>query len=76
MELPPVPKLVRKYNQLRQNCLNTYFQAKVGKELPKQFPQPLLVGKLDVGNFASQKLPKISSGRVEVGHLLPDQLLK
>ena len=32
------------YSQLRKNCL----QAKVGKELPKQFPEPLLVGKLDV----------------------------
>ena len=32
--------------------LTNYFQAKVGKELPKQFPEPLSVGKLDVGNFA------------------------
>ena len=40
------------YSQLRQNCLNSYFQAKVGKELPRQFPEPLSVGKLVVGNFA------------------------
>ena len=40
------------YSQLRQNYLNKYFQAKADKELPKQFPEPLLVGKLDVGNFA------------------------
>ena len=29
-----------------------HFQGKVGKELPKQYPEPLLVGKLDVSNFA------------------------
>ena len=40
------------YNQLQQNNLNNYFQAKVRKELPIQFPEPLSVGKLDVGNFA------------------------
>ena len=28
------------------------FGPMVGKELPKQFPEPLSVGKLDVGNFA------------------------
>ena len=39
-------------SQLRQNYLNDYFQAKVGKELPEQFPEPRSVGKLDVGNFA------------------------
>ena len=27
------------YNQLWQNYLNNYFQAEVGKELPKQFAQ-------------------------------------
>ena len=40
------------YNQLRQNYLNNDFQVKVGKELPKQFPEPLSVRNLDVGNFA------------------------
>ena len=40
--------LFRYYNQLRQDYLDNYFQAKVGKELPKQFPEPLSVGKLDV----------------------------
>ena len=44
-------KIWRFHNQLRQNYLNNYFQAEVGKELPKQFPEPLSVGKLDVGNF-------------------------
>ena len=39
------------YSQLWQNYLNNYFQAKVGKELPKQFPEAISVGKLDVGNF-------------------------
>ena len=34
------------------------YQAKVGKELPKQFPEPLLVGKLDVGNFHSHILQR------------------
>ena len=29
-----------------------YCLAKVGKELPKQLPEPLSVGKLDVGKFA------------------------
>ena len=38
--------------QHRQNYLNEYFQAKVGRELPKQFPKPPLVGEQDVGNFA------------------------
>ena len=38
--------------QLQQSYLNNYFQAKVGKELPKHFPEPLLVGNLDIGNFA------------------------
>ena len=41
-----------KYHQLRQNYLNNDFQANVGKELPKQFPEPLSVGKLDVGKLA------------------------
>ena len=57
------------------------FQAKVGKELPKQFPEPLSVGKLDVGNFAfsdtantlqARNHLKIFSGRFKVGNLLPD----
>ena len=39
------------YRQLRQNYQNHNFQARVGKELPKQFPEPLSVGKLDVGNL-------------------------
>ena len=39
------------YSQLRQNYLNNYFQAEVGKELPNQFPEPFSVGKLDVSNF-------------------------
>ena len=42
----------KNFSQLRQNYLNNYFQARVGKELPKQFPEPLSVSKLDVGNFA------------------------
>ena len=42
----------REYSQLRQNYQNNYFEAKVGKELPKQFPEPLSVGKLDVGSLA------------------------
>ena len=29
-----------KYSQHQQTYLNNYFQAKVGKELPKQFPKP------------------------------------
>ena len=40
------------FSQFRQSYLNIYFQAKVGTELPKEFPGPLSVGKLDVGNFA------------------------
>ena len=55
-----------------ENYLNSYYQAKVGKELPEQFPEPLSVGKLDIGNLHSQilqtlckpELPKIFSGRV------------
>ena len=39
------------YSQLRQHYLKSYFQAKVGKELSKQFPEPTSVGKLDVNNF-------------------------
>ena len=31
---------------------NNYFQAKVGKDLPEQFPEPLSVGQMDGGNFA------------------------
>ena len=46
------------YSQLRQEYLNHYFQAKVGKELPKQFPEPLSIGKLDVGNFCATPLPQ------------------
>ena len=70
------------YSQLLQNDLNKHFQTKIAKELPKQFPEPLSVGTLDIGNFAisnaanalqaSQKFPKIFSGRVKVGNLLPD----
>ena len=68
-------------SQLRQNYLNNYFQARVGKEMPKSFPDPLSVGKLDVGKFcilkyckhsASQKLPKLFSGRARVASLFPD----
>ena len=74
-------KLFRKCSQLRQKYLNNCFQAEVGKELPKQFPEPPSVGKLDVvlkscKRFASQRLPKILSERVNVGILLPDYLLK
>ena len=36
----------------RQNYLNLYFWAKLGKQLPKQFPDPPLFGKQDVSNFA------------------------
>ena len=43
------------YSQLRQNYLNNYFQAEVGKELPKQFPDAFSVSKLHVGNFAFSK---------------------
>ena len=39
-------------SQLWQNYPKTYFRAKVGKELPKQFSEPLSVSKLDAGNFA------------------------
>ena len=74
------------YSQHRQNYQNKFFRARVDKELPKQFPKPFLVGKQNVGNFAvshtycklsrSQELPKIISGRVKVGNLLPASLLK
>ena len=37
---------------LRQSYLNHFFQAKVGRELPKQLPEPPSVGKLVVGNVA------------------------
>ena len=80
------PPPSRIYSQPRQNYLNHSFQAKVVKQLPKQFPEPLSVGKLDVGNFACSNsantlqarnyLKYISSGRVKVGKLLPDRLLK
>ena len=43
---------LRSYSQLRQNYLTNYLQAKVGKELPKQFRRAPLVGKQDVGSFA------------------------
>ena len=36
--------------------LPKYFQAKIGKKLPKQFPEPLWVGKLDVSTLHSQIL--------------------
>ena len=55
IKIPPVcfvswaPFLL--YSQLRQNDLNSYFQTKVGKEGPKQFPEPFSVGKQNVGNF-------------------------
>ena len=39
-------------SQLRQNYLKKHFQAKVGKQLPKQFPETFSFRKLDVGNFA------------------------
>ena len=44
------------YGQLRQNYLNNNFQAKVGQKLPTQFPEPLSVGKQDVGNLHSRIL--------------------
>ena len=34
---------------------NKDFQTKVGKKLPKQFPEPLSVGKLDVSDFSILK---------------------
>ena len=34
------------------NYLNDHVWAEVGKELPKQFPEPPPVRKLDVGNSA------------------------
>ena len=43
-------------NQLWHNSLDNDFQGNVGKELHKQFPEPLSVGKLDVGNLHSQIL--------------------
>ena len=42
----------KQLNQLRQNYLNNYFQARVGKEFTKQFPAPLPIRKLDAGYFA------------------------
>ena len=42
------------YSQFRQDYLNIDFHAKIGRELPEQLPEPLSVGKLDVGNFAFQ----------------------
>ena len=50
--------VLEKYNQLRQNYLNNHFQAKAGKELPKQFPEPLSIGNLDVGDFAFSNTAK------------------
>ena len=38
-----------RYSQHSQNHLNNYFQAILGKELPKQYPKPPLVGKQNVG---------------------------
>ena len=69
------------YSHLRQNYLNNYFQAKVGKKLPQQFPEPLSVSKLDVGHFVfsntaktlcKPELPQTFSWRVKVCNLLPD----
>ena len=70
----------QEYSEHRQNYLNHYFQTKVGKELPKQFPEPLSIGKLAFGNLAfqilqtlwSQNLPKLFSGRLQVSNSLPD----
>ena len=49
---PKICNISGNYSQLWQNYLNNYFQTKVGKEIPKQFPEPITVGRLDVGNFA------------------------
>ena len=51
------------YSQHRQNYQNKYFQTKVGKELPKQFPKPPLVGKRDVSNFAPLHTAKTLEAR-------------
>ena len=72
------------YSQLRQNYLNNYFQANVAKKLPKQFPEPLSVGKQDVCNFAFSNTANTLKARnylqyfpgVKVGNLLPGYLLK
>ena len=37
---------------MEDTWLDANISIKVGKELPQQFPEPLLVGKLDVGNLA------------------------
>ena len=34
----------------------TIFRPKSDQKLPKQFPEPIPVGKLDVGNFAERIL--------------------
>ena len=40
-----------------------FFQARVGKELPKQFPEPLSAGKLDVSSFAFSDAADILQAR-------------
>ena len=74
------------YSQHRQNYLNSYFQAKVGKKLPKQLPEPLSVGKLDIGSFAFSSTANtlqarnyqkyFQGGSKSVIYILPDSLLK
>ena len=72
------------YSQHLQNYLNKYFRAKVGKELPQQFPEPPPVGKLGVGNLAlscaattlEAKKSSIIRRRLNLGNRLPDILLK
>ena len=63
-----LPKLFPKktdcfYSQLHQNYLNNYLQATVGREFPKQFPEPLSVGKLNVSNFALSNMANTLQAR-------------
>ena len=44
------PPVLSFYSQHRQNYPNNYIRAKVGRELPKQFLNPPLVGKQGVSN--------------------------
>ena len=73
-------------SQHRQNYLNNYFPAEVGKDLPKQFPESFPIGRQGVSNLApsstaktleARKKPKQFEGRsLWLGNLLLDQLLK
>ena len=53
-----------KYSQHRQNYLNNYFRAEVGKNLPKQFPDPFPVGKQGVGNLALSHTAKTPEAEI------------